>query len=62
MKIGAKDKYWICKECGEKKKWKAPTGAVTMIKGHCGYCMSDEEKYLIPIVDFDRPGKPAIWD
>ncbi len=57
-----KDKYWICSDCAKGKNWIAPTGAVTMILGRCGYCKRQEEVMLTPVVDFNRGKIEPVWD
>lgn len=49
-----KDKYWICKDCADKKKWTPPNYNVTVIKGLCGWCEREDEAMLIPVVDFRK--------
>lgn len=57
------DKYWICDNCAELKKWVGPQWAVTCILGLCGWCNREDETTLTPCCDFSGPnGKKAIWD
>lgn len=62
MKQKTEPRYWICRECAEKKKWIAPDFGVTVIQGRCGYCKSEEVKMLTPIVDFKRGDIEPVWD
>lgn len=57
-------KGWICDQCAKEKKWGFPEGCVTTSEGICDYCNGEKQvgRTLTPIIDFDRPGKPAVWD
>lgn len=55
-------KYFICKECADEKQWKLPDHPITCSLGRCAWCKSEDERTMIPVVDFSGPGKKAIWD
>lgn len=55
-------KYWICKDCADKKNWKLPDWPITCTSGLCGWCDRPDEATIIPVRDFSGPGKKAIWD
>lgn len=57
-------KYWICSTCATLKSWYLPNPyGITCISGLCGWCDSNREETLIPVVDYSGPeGKKAIWD
>jgi hypothetical protein len=58
-----KSKYWICRECAKKQGLVHPGGVGTVIKGLCGWCDSQKEETLTPVIDFDDPktGRRAVW-
>ncbi len=56
------DKYWICMKCALAKNWKPPEHPVTVVNDLCGHCDRKDLAYLIPIIDFKRPGKVVVWD
>lgn len=62
-KLERMDKSAICDDCAKKHKdWIPPSGPVTATYGLCGYCKRKDVTHLIPLCDYGRPGKPAVWD
>lgn len=57
------DKYWICGDCADSRKWTRTDSNITVIKGLCGHCKREDRVTLIPVVDFNTPkGSVPIWD
>jgi hypothetical protein len=53
-------KYWICNLCAKKQGLDKGVEliGVTAIRGLCGHCKREDEAYLIPVIDYEKPG----WD
>lgn len=62
-KLEFMDKYWICEDCAAERGWKLVPWPVTVSSGYCSHCESEEEKMMIPVVDFKKhPKDKPVWD
>lgn len=60
--MGKDEVGWnICAECAQAKGWVFPKWPVTCTFGLCVTC-NEEDKTLIPVVDFSINGEEPIWD
>lgn len=50
MKLG---KYWICRDCANKKGWVEMNEPHTVCEGTCSWC-NKKNKVLVPERDFNK--------
>lgn len=48
------DKYWICPTCADERRLYPFKTGNTLILDRCGWCDSEKEEYLTPVIDLRK--------